>query len=119
MSLFRVQYHFGMDTYVSSIIVKAKDEKEARIKAHIELDNEDNYDLHFDKIYPIKDVYKENGYKDRKDYFTHLAEEYGLSIFDVAQMSEVLGQQEDFDGLVTMCMDAAALRYEEGEDYDV
>ena len=43
-------------------------------------------------------VYTDNGYSDRRDYLKSLAEEYGDAVYILA---EILGPNEDFDGLVT------------------
>lgn len=50
-------------------------------------------------------VYEENGYKDREDYLESMADEYGVSHDKVALLAEVLGPDEDFDGLVSMLSD--------------
>jgi len=49
-----------------------------------------------------QDVYQQNGFTDRKDYLENLADEYGDVVFDLA---EILGESEDFDGLVTSLAD--------------
>lgn len=46
-------------------------------------------------------VYQENGYKDRSDYLNCLSEDYGVPIDAVLALAEVLGPDEDFDGLVS------------------
>ena len=51
---------------------------------------------------PKETVYEIAGYKDRKDYLDRLAEDYGESVYAIA---EVLGENEDFDGLVSHCED--------------
>ena len=52
------------------------------------------------------DIYRENGYDGREDYLSCLAEEYGLDLEDqVRPMAELLGPDEDFDGLVSMLED--------------
>ena len=48
-----------------------------------------------------RDVYQENGYDDRDDYLRSLAEDYGVPLDAVMAMAEVLGPEEDFDGLVS------------------
>ena len=45
-------------------------------------------------------VYTENGYKNRKDYLNALCEDYGVSTNEVYALAEILGADEDFDGLV-------------------
>ena len=47
-----------------------------------------------------KNIYQENGYADRDDYLTCLSEDYGVPIEDVFSLAEMLGENEDFDGLV-------------------
>ena len=44
-------------------------------------------------------VYEENGYADRADYLESLCEEYDAET--VYFLSDMLGESEDFDGLVT------------------
>ena len=53
-----------------------------------------------------KNIYQENGYTDRDDYLTCLSEDYGVSIEDVYSLAEMLGEHEDFDGLVSALEDA-------------
>tara|TARA_B110000503_G_C7146848_1_gene413397 strand:+ start:671 stop:829 length:159 start_codon:yes stop_codon:yes gene_type:complete len=48
-------------------------------------------------------VYTENGYKNRKDYLASLCEEYDSE--SVYLLAELLGESEDFDGLVTSLED--------------
>lgn len=45
-------------------------------------------------------VYEENGYDDRNSYLSHLSTEYDVDIDDVLYLSDLLGPDEDFDGLV-------------------
>jgi hypothetical protein len=46
-------------------------------------------------------VYAANGYKDRDDYLNSLADDRGIDSFTVNMMADILGDSEDFDGLVT------------------
>lgn len=48
------------------------------------------------------DVYEQNGYTDRQEYLDYLAEEYGDMVYEIASL---LGETEDFDGLVTTLED--------------
>lgn len=43
--------------------------------------------------------YQELGYESRWDYLESLAEEYDVDIETVYELSDVLGEEEDFDGL--------------------
>ena len=54
-------------------------------------------------------IYQENGYKDRKDYFNYLAAELDVPITTVLLLADMLGQNEDFDGLVSALEDAEAM----------
>ena len=56
-----------------------------------------------------ENIYQENGYADRDDYLTCLSEDYGISIEDVYSLAEMLGEDEDFDGLVSALEDAECL----------
>lgn len=51
------------------------------------------------------DVYVKHGYKNREDYLDNLALEYGVSKLVVYNLAEMLGPNEDFDGLVNALED--------------
>lgn len=50
-------------------------------------------------------IYKENGYTDRKDYLICLSEDLGVDLETVMLTAELLGSNEDFDGLISMLED--------------
>jgi DnaJ-class molecular chaperone len=52
-----------------------------------------------------KNIYTENGYKNREDCSNNLANDYGVDLSVVTAISEMLGPNEDFDGLVTSLED--------------
>ena len=56
-----------------------------------------------------ENIYQENGYVDRDDYLNCLSEDYGVPIEDVYSLAEMLGEHEDFDGLVRALEDAECL----------
>ena len=56
-----------------------------------------------------KNIYQENGYADRDEYLNCLSEDYGVLIDDVYSLAEMLGENEDFDGLVSVLEDAECL----------
>lgn len=56
-----------------------------------------------------KNIYRVNGYADRDDYLNCLSEDYDVSIEDVYELAEILGEHEDFDGLVSTLEDAECL----------
>ena len=51
------------------------------------------------------DIYKKNGYENRKDYLNQLAEEYEIDLNTVYAVASILGPNEDFDGLITSIQD--------------
>ena len=53
-----------------------------------------------------EEVYREKGYTDRDDYLNSLSEDYGIPDDAVRVLAEVLGPDEDFDGLVSNREDA-------------
>ena len=56
-----------------------------------------------------ENIYQENGYADRDDYLSCLSEDYGVSIEDVYSLAEMLGENEDFDGLVSALEDIESM----------
>jgi len=50
-------------------------------------------------------VYQENGYENRKEYLSSLADDFGISPKVVFSLALMLGEEEDFDGLVTSLED--------------
>ena len=56
----------------------------------------------------MSNVYEENGYKDREEYLSCLAEDYGLDLEGIVRpLADLLGPSEDFDGLVVALEDAS------------
>lgn len=51
------------------------------------------------------DVYQENGYQDRNDYLSCIAEDYDVDLTTVRHLADLLGPNEDFDGLVNALED--------------
>lgn len=51
------------------------------------------------------DVYNNHGYASRLEYLKSLAEDYGVALTDVLEMADLLGPNEDFDGLVSTLED--------------
>ena len=60
-------------------------------------------------MYTMKNIYQENGYIDRKDYLNSMAEEFDVPITVVLSIANMLGPNEDFDGLVSALEDAEAM----------
>ncbi len=50
-------------------------------------------------------IYQRHGYTSRKDYLHCLASNNGISYRTVAMLANMLGPNEDFDGLVTELAD--------------
>lgn len=55
----------------------------------------------------MENVYERNGYENRKEYLENLASNYGVEKAVVFEMASILGENEDFDGLVTSIDDYA------------
>jgi len=51
------------------------------------------------------DDYRANGYADREDYLSCMAEDYGVDIETVKSLADLLGPGEDFDGLIVALED--------------
>jgi len=62
----------------------------------------------------MTNIYQENDYKDRKDYLESLADEYGIDYSMVETLADMLGENEDFDGLVSELEDYSMLTIYEG-----
>ena len=54
-----------------------------------------------------RSVYEMYGFKNRQDYLQTMAIEYGVDMETVLALADVLGEDEDFDGLVVSLEDAA------------
>lgn len=52
-----------------------------------------------------RNKYAELGYDSRKEYLDSLAEDYGIDVEAVYALAEVLGEDEDFDGLLSELSD--------------
>jgi len=52
-------------------------------------------------------IYQAEGYKNRTDYLRGLADEIGVDEKTVFMLADMLGESEDFDGLVTSLEDYA------------
>lgn len=46
-------------------------------------------------------IYEENGYASRGEHLDAMAEDYGLEKSDVRLLADLLGPNEDFDGLLS------------------
>lgn len=44
-----------------------------------------------------KNVYKQNGFKDRRDYLKSVADDFGTDMMVVTGIAEILGENEDLD----------------------
>lgn len=51
-------------------------------------------------------IYEDNGYESRKDYLECLSEDYDIPLETVINLAQLLGKDEDFDGLVVALEDA-------------
>jgi hypothetical protein len=66
--------------------------------------------------------YAANGYRDRNEYLNSLADDMGIDTMAVRMIADMLGETEDFDGLVTELEDFGCLGmfdkalYDAGDD---
>ena len=49
----------------------------------------------------MNNIYIRNGYDNRKDYLKSLSEQFNIDIESIYALSDMLGINEDFDGLVS------------------
>lgn len=59
-----------------------------------------------DMIQTSENLYIENGYEGREDYLGSLSDEYAVDLETVHYLADLLGESEDFDGLVNALQDA-------------
>jgi hypothetical protein len=52
-----------------------------------------------------ENIYSENGFKNRKEYLKSLAEEFSVDQETVFFVADLLGESEDFDGLISSLED--------------
>jgi hypothetical protein len=45
-------------------------------------------------------IYKQNGYSNRGSYLNQMSDDYGVPLETVLELSDLLGPEEDFDGLI-------------------
>jgi len=55
----------------------------------------------------MENIYEQNGYDTRAEYLKYLASDHGIDLDIVLNLAEILGPNEDFDGLVTTLQDHA------------
>jgi hypothetical protein len=48
----------------------------------------------------VENVYTRNGYKNRAEYLESLGAEYSIDDWTVTCLADMLGESEDFDGLI-------------------
>lgn len=58
----------------------------------------------------MENIYTENGYKNRRDYLKCMAEDYGAPLETVHAIAQMLGPDEDFDGLIVSLEDWADMQ---------
>jgi hypothetical protein len=54
----------------------------------------------------------------RKEYLTGIAEDYGIARSDVFMLADLLGEDEDYDGLLSMLADYEGSIFDLDEDED-
>lgn len=56
-------------------------------------------------------IYVQNGYLNREDYLLSISEEYGVEHEAVILIADMLGEHEDFDGLINALEDMEIENY--------
>lgn len=56
-----------------------------------------------------ENAYLENGYKNREEYLQCMSDDYGVPIEVVHSLADMLGESEDFDGLISALGDAEGM----------
>jgi hypothetical protein len=64
-------------------------------------------------------IYKQHGFENRRAYLESLCDDFGLPLGTVVFMANMLGESEDFDGLITMLEDEADRISESDYEIDV
>ena len=59
----------------------------------------------------MANVYQENGFNSRREYLEDLADNMGMDYSVVFMLADLLGPNEDFDGLVTSLEDYEMMGY--------
>ena len=66
--------------------------------------------------YTTANPYTDNGYRSRADYLAQLCDEYPADV--VHTLADLLGETEDFDGLVTMLEDYSETEADDADAAD-
>ena len=53
----------------------------------------------------MENIYNENDFENRKEYLKSLSEDYGIDFEVVEALADMLGESEDFDGLISALED--------------
>ena len=53
----------------------------------------------------MENIYNENGFENRKEYLKSLSEDYDIDFETVEALADILGESEDFDGLISALED--------------
>ena len=57
-------------------------------------------------------IYLQNGYKNRDDYLESLSEDYGVPLETVYILAETLGENEEWDALISALEDAEGMIFD-------
>jgi len=53
----------------------------------------------------VNSIYNLKGFKNRREYLENVADDYGVDVESVFALADLLGPEEDFDGLVSTVQD--------------
>ena len=60
----------------------------------------------------MPNIYVRHGYDSRQDYLNDLADQFGLDAYIVFSLAGMLGETEDFDGLISSLEDYSMIEEE-------
>lgn len=61
----------------------------------------------------MKDIYQEHNCADREAYLKMLSKQYGVDLSIIEALTDVLGPNEDFDGLISELENISSSPYED------
>ena len=106
--IYHMKRPFGLGTFPKNITpVEVLPGTEPMIQnvivTNVRISDEDVYKY---ELKLVQDpVYHKHGFKTRYEYLIHLSEVYGIHFDAVGALAHMLGESEDFDGLVSALED--------------
>lgn len=106
MDTYKITYTYGKDSSTSSIrYINSKTESDAERDVKQLLADDLGIEPTIINIENITFRYKDKGFNSRDEYLDSLADNYDIEETPVYALADILGPEEDFDGLVTSIED--------------